>query len=70
MVDGTSLAVSRSLDNSDAAKPQAFDRDRLQQILEDAAETTDHELWLVLIGHGTFDGRTARFNLRGPDVSG
>jgi hypothetical protein len=26
-------------------------------------------LWLVLIGHGTFDGKTARFNLRGPDVS-
>jgi len=27
------------------------------------------ELWVVLIGHGTFDGRTARFNLRGRDVS-
>ncbi|MGO8677306.1 MAG: hypothetical protein ACLQVX_15725 [Limisphaerales bacterium] len=26
-------------------------------------------LWLVLIGHGTFDGKEARFNLRGPDVS-
>jgi hypothetical protein len=26
-------------------------------------------VWLVLIGHGTFDGRTAKFNLRGPDVS-
>lgn len=26
-------------------------------------------LWLVLIGHGTFDGRIARFNLRGPDLS-
>ena len=26
-------------------------------------------LWLVLIGHGTFDGREAKFNLRGPDVS-
>ena len=27
------------------------------------------ELWLVLIGHGTFDGKEARFNLRGPDFS-
>jgi len=27
------------------------------------------ELYLVLIGHGTFDGKEARFNLRGPDVS-
>lgn len=30
---------------------------------------TDEPLWLVLIGHGTFDGRVARFNLRGPDLS-
>lgn len=26
-------------------------------------------LWLVLVGHGTFDGRTAKFNLVGPDLS-
>jgi hypothetical protein len=26
-------------------------------------------LWLVLIGHGTFDGRQAKFNLRGPDLT-
>jgi hypothetical protein len=26
-------------------------------------------LWLVLIGHGTYDGKTAKFNLRGPDLS-
>jgi len=26
-------------------------------------------LWIVFIGHGTFDGRTASFNLNGPDVS-
>jgi hypothetical protein len=26
-------------------------------------------LWLVLIGHGTFDGKEARFNLRGPDLT-
>ncbi len=27
------------------------------------------ELWLVFIGHGTYDGRAAKFNLRGPDIS-
>lgn len=27
------------------------------------------ELWLVMIGHGTFDGREAKFNLRGPDFT-
>ncbi|HEX40935.1 MAG TPA: hypothetical protein ENN81_02605 [Phycisphaerales bacterium] len=38
----------------------------------DALATGDRRagaLWLVLIGHGTFDGRTAKFNLRGPDIS-
>lgn len=28
------------------------------------------ELWLVLIGHGTFDTKESKFNLRGPDFSG
>src|SRR5688572_5725146 len=27
------------------------------------------ELWVVLIGHGTFDGKEPKFNLRGPDLS-
>jgi hypothetical protein len=26
-------------------------------------------LWIVLLGHGTYDGRTAKFNLRGPDFT-
>lgn len=26
-------------------------------------------LWIVLIGHGTYDSREAKFNLRGPDLS-
>jgi hypothetical protein len=55
--------------DQNAAKPQTLDRDRLKTLLDRAADETNHELWLVLIGHGTFDGRTARFNLRGPDVS-
>jgi hypothetical protein len=49
---------------------ETSDRTRLQRELEQAAEVeTDEPLCLVLIGHGTFDGKTARFNLRGPDVS-
>ena len=49
------------------AAPQ--DRELLQNSL--AAEPTNllAPLWLVFIGHGTFDGKEARFNLRGPDVS-
>lgn len=45
------------------------DRELLKQAL--AAEPTNHiaPLWLALVGHGTFDGKEARFNLRGPDLS-
>ena len=45
------------------------DHDRLQAAL--AAEDRDGlvPLWLVLIGHGTFNGKEAKFNLRGPDVT-
>ena len=28
-----------------------------------------HALWIVLIGHGSYDGRDVRFNLRGPDMT-
>jgi hypothetical protein len=45
------------------------DRQRLQDRLTESAPPSTEPLWLVLIGHGTFDGKTARFNLRGPDVS-
>jgi len=36
-----------------------------------AAEPTNGlaELWVVLIGHGTWDGKQANFNMRGPDLS-
>lgn len=44
------------------------DRERLREAL--LAEATGSEtFWLILIGHGTFDGRSAKFNLEGPDIS-
>ncbi len=47
----------------------SVDRERLREML--AAEPKDgvDELWVVLVGHGTFDGREAKLNLRGPDVA-
>ena len=45
------------------------DRQRLQATLENAARTPAVDLWLVMIGHGTFNQREAKFNLRGPDFS-
>jgi hypothetical protein len=47
----------------------AADRELLQQAMADEPKEGTGEFWLVLIGHGTFDGREAKFNLRGPDLS-
>lgn len=41
----------------------------LQEALVKEPTNSTAELWLVLIGHGTFDGKEARFNLRGPDLT-
>lgn len=50
--------------------PQATsDREQLRLQLGQFATGSMEPLWLVLIGHGTFDGRAAKFNLRGADVS-
>lgn len=43
-------------------------KEQLRELLKEQGTSTE-PLWLVLIGHGTFDGKTARFNLRGPDLS-
>lgn len=48
---------------------EVADHARLKQLLSDHSVNKTQPLWLVFIGHGTFDGKLARFNLRGPDVS-
>ncbi len=45
------------------------DLQSLQRTLANEPTNSLAELWLVFIGHGTFDGREAKFNLRGPDLS-
>ena len=45
------------------------DRDRLKEALAAEAQEGPGELWLVLVGHGTFDGKEAKFNLRGQDLT-
>jgi hypothetical protein len=44
------------------------DRDRLKAALDAEPKNGPGELWVVLIGHGTFDGKEAKLNLRGPDL--
>jgi hypothetical protein len=45
------------------------DRDLFRERLAALASPTTEPLWLVLIGHGTFDGKVARYNLRGADFT-
>ena len=47
-------------------------KDQKQQLLDKLAElegTGEDPLWVILIGHGTFDGESAKVNLHGPDIS-
>ncbi|MCA9058014.1 MAG: hypothetical protein KDA85_05925 [Planctomycetaceae bacterium] len=66
-------AQSVPLDGTTASRPAVAEEDSDLAALEVAIrqsgqQQTSEPLWLVLIGHGTFDSRTARFNLRGPDL--
>ncbi len=45
------------------------DRERVKSALEAELKTGPGELWIVLVGHGTFDGKEAKLNLKGPDLS-
>lgn len=50
-------------------KTDKEDRIKLKEVLAAEKEVSRDTLWIVLIGHGTFDGRSAKFNLRGADIS-
>ncbi|MDP7011399.1 MAG: hypothetical protein QF685_08465 [Verrucomicrobiota bacterium] len=39
-----------------------------QKLITAQASEAKCPLWIVLIGHGTFDGKKAKFNLQGPDL--
>lgn len=51
------------------APTEATDKDALRTAIAALGKPGTTPLWVVLIGHGTFDGRSAKFNLRGPDVA-
>ncbi|WP_146525597.1 hypothetical protein [Novipirellula artificiosorum] len=52
-----------------ATQDDPSDRQRLKAALEALDPSSEIPIWIVLIGHGTFAGNEAKFNLRGPDVS-
>ena len=46
------------------------DREELEKTMKQiAGQSKRSAVWIVLIGHGTFARNSAKFNLRGPDVS-
>lgn len=51
--------------------PEKPTRDNVRRVIGDlrAKMTKDDLLLVMLIGHGTFDGQAAKFNLVGPDMS-
>lgn len=56
--------------SGDVASSSTTDADTLSSAIQKfAAIETSEPLWLVYVGHGTFDGRRASLNLRGPDVT-
>jgi len=42
---------------------------QIKRTLEAEPKAGTGELWVVMIGHGTFDGKESKFNLRGPDLA-
>ena len=44
-------------------------RKTVESTLKKWVEKPDVEIWILLVGHGTFDGKAAKFNLVGNDAS-
>ncbi len=65
--------ASENKENRSAQLGPGYDETSLQQleaaIAASGSVAATEPLWIVVIGHGTFDGRTASLNLQGPDVS-
>ncbi len=45
------------------------DREILRETFAALTKEPPETIWLVFIGHGTFDGKKAKFNLRGTDIT-
>lgn len=63
---GGAMCETIGLDESEG---EPTDRERLEKLLAKGDALAARQLWIVLIGHGTFDGKVAKFNLRGPDIA-
>jgi hypothetical protein len=62
-------AGAESIRISSSGQPGVTDHDRLHSVLVEKSKFSRQPVWIILIGHGTYDGREAKFNLRGPDLA-
>jgi hypothetical protein len=51
------------------AADEGAERERLKRWLAERSGESGTPVWIVYLGHGTFDSREARLNLRGPDLT-
>lgn len=68
----TQAALQGGLQTCVIGQQEQNPEDDLQRLLVAVTNEVNKsagELWLVFVGHGTFDGQVAKFNLRGPDLS-
>ncbi len=52
-----------------SSKTATDDRQQLQDYLKQISPKSASPLWIVLIGHGTYAAKQAKFNLHGPDIT-
>ena len=65
--ENPNLKLVRVGGKSVAEKSDQTDLQRLKVEIENSMKA--RELWVVLIGHGTDDGKNSKFNLAGPDLT-
>ena len=62
-------AEFRRVGPGDESTDGQTDLQQLASELESLAGESNEPAWIVLLGHGTYDGAEAKFNLAGPDVT-
>ena len=69
-VEGLSSSRTQLIGHSTQQASDLSDRESLKRwIAQTKVLDPKRTRWLILLGHGTFDGKTAKFNLRGEDIS-
>lgn len=67
--DAAEQANASVIQIGESEQSEKTDAQQLTDAISRLAKTGNDPVWIVLIGHGSFDSRIAKFNLRGPDIS-